>query len=657
MKKIFIVAAVIFSSPLFGQQDSSAKILDEVVITTNKYPKKQTETGKVITVITKQQLEKNEGKSLGEILNTIAGITAPGSDNVSGSNLTLNIRGASAGNALILVDGIPVNDPSNNNNYFDLNFFPVEQIERIEILKGGQSTLYGSDAVAGVMNIITKKPGAKKFDLNAGVTGGSYATFKESICMNGNLQKWNYELQYTHISSDGFSAAYDSSGNKNFDKDGFDQHAISGNFGINLSKKLQAKIFGRYSFYKTGLDEAAFTDDKDYTAKNKNAQAGAGFIYNHSNGSLHFNYLFNYVSRDYLDDSTDRSNIYAYYSQSAYIGRTHFAELYNNWKCPPGRTCRTGEEFELLAGIDYRYNNTWQRYFSFGLFGPYSSPALDSGMWQLSPYASLIYKNKKGFNVELGGRWNYHSTYGNNFTFTFNPFYLINGKAKIFANLYSAFKAPTLYQLFDPYAGNKNLQPEKAIIGEMGTEIFSVKNFFARITGFYRNTKNAIVYTYNPSTYASLYLNASREENYGAELEANYKYSKWDLSANYIYTDGKTRSVYDGTGTPIGKDTSYYNLYRIPKHSTNLRIGFQANEALWVSAQLHSVSKREEFIFGAAPQKLDAYTILNLYGEYKWNQKFKVFLDLKNITDRKYFEWLGYNTRRFNFTAGMNFNL
>lgn len=647
-KKIFMVAAVIFSSHLYAQSDTSAKILDEVLLTTNKFPEKQSETGKVVTVINQQQLEKSGGKTLGEILNTVAGVTIPGANNNYGTNMTVNIRGASAGNALILIDGIPLNDPSVNNNYFDLNFFSIDQIERIEILKGGQSTLYGSDAVAGVINIITKKAGSKKLSFDGSITAGSYNTFKQNFSLSEKNKTLNYFIGYTHLSSDGFPSAYDSMCKQNFDKDGFNQHALTGNLGFSLNKNLHAKIFGSYNYYKTALDAAAFTDDKDYSVKNHNVQSGAGLIYDYKKGSLHFNYTFNYVSREYSDDSTFNSNLNDDYINAAYIGRTHFAEVYNN---------RNYGAWQLLTGMDYRLNNTFQQYFSTGIYGPYAPPSLNKKMSELSPYASLVYKNNTRFNMEFGGRWNHHSEYGNNFTYSVNPFYLISNKAKIFANLYSAFKTPTLYQLFDPSAGNKNLKPEEGIIDEAGVEIFSYKSFRMRIVGFYRNTKNAILYTYNPSTYASLYLNVSRQENYGIEWESNYTTGKWNFSGNYTFTDGKTQSVYDGTGAPIGKDTSYYNLYRIPKNDFNLNIDWQVNHHIYINGQLHSVSKREEYIYGSRPEVLKGYTVINIYGEYKLSKKFKLFIDLKNITNQKYFDILGYNSRRFNFTAGINFSL
>jgi vitamin B12 transporter len=619
--------------------------LDEAVITTNKYPKKQSETGKVITVITRQQLERSSGKTLGELLNATVGTTIIGSNNDLGTNQTVSIRGASAGNVLILVDGIPVNDPSVVSNYFDLNLFALDQIERIEILKGGQATLYGSDAVAGVINIITKKAGAKPFSMNAGFTAGSYSTFKQNIGFSGRKNDMNYGLYYSHTGSDGFSTAFDSTGNKDFDKDGFDQHVVNGKLGVKLTPHLQANLSGIYSYYKTDLDASAFTDEKDYTVKNKNAQGRIGFIYDRNHGSIHFNYQFNYVSRDYLDDSGYRSSPYVIYSKASYIGRTQFAELYSNWK---------QKQWEWLAGIDYRLNNTHQYYFSTGPFGPYAPPLLIAKANQVSPYASMIYKNETGFNIELAGRLNIHSEYGTNFTYTLNPFYMPGKTVKVFANLYSTFKAPTLFQLFDSLSGgNTDLKPEKGTIIETGVELFPCKSFDARIVGFYRDTRNAIVYTYNASTFMSKYLNADKEQNYGAELELNYTMKQWNLSANYTYTDGKLKSSFDNTGSALGKDTAYYNLYRIPKHAFNLTAGVQAGKQFYTSASIHAVSKREEGVYASIPRPLKGYATIALYSEYKFSQKIKLFIYLENITNKRYFDILGYNSKRFNGTIGI----
>jgi len=654
MKKHFLVlAAVIFSNLLTAQsipdqrKDSTITSMDEVVLTANKYPQKQSETGKVMTVINRQQLERSAGKTLGELLNTIAGITIAGANNNGGTNLSASIRGSSAGNVLILLDGIPVNDPSVITNYFDLNFLLPDQVERIEILKGGHSTLYGSDAVAGVINIILKKAGAGKLNVNGLFSGGSYQTLKQSIGLGGSGKQADYSVQYTHINSDGFSAAHDKNSIGGFDKDGFNQHAFNGRFGFRAGKQIKVSLFGNYSNYKTDLDAAAFTDDRDFTARNTNGQAGAGAVYTLKKGAVHVNYQFSRIQRDYLDDSLHRSNPYVTYSTSNFTGRTHFAEIYSNWKA---------DRWELLAGGDYRLHNTGQSYWSTGPFGPYAPPVLQANMNQLSPYASLLYK-RQAFTLETGARLNIHSEYGSNMTFTFSPSYLVKKKVKIFGNLYSAYKIPTLYQLFDDLAGNTALSPEKGMIAEAGASFFPSGSFKARVVGFYRHTKDAILYTYNPATFESKYLNVSQQTNYGTELEAAYTIHKLSITANYTYTNGKTSSAYDGTGKPLGKDSSYFNLYRIPKHALNLQTGLQLTKLFFVSAQVHAVSHREEFIYGSIPERLRGYTTIDLYGAYQAGQKASLFLDLKNITNQQYFDFLGYNARRFNIATGILFQL
>jgi vitamin B12 transporter len=647
-KRFFVLAALIFSSQLHAQQDTTIHSLDEVILSSHKYPKKQSETGKVTIIINRQQIEKNSGKTLGELLNTVAGTTITGANNVLGTNQTVSIRGASAGNVLILLDGIPVNDPSVITNYFDLNFINPDQIERIEILKGGQSTLYGSDAVAGVINIISRKAEEGKLNMTGNFSGGSYSTLKQSLGLGGRSKQTSYVINYTHVNSMGFSAAHDRNRSGGFDKDGFNQHVLSGNLGFKIAKRITVSLFSNYSRYKAELDAAAFTDDRDFKVNSNNVQAGSGLVYTHNKGVLRLNYSFNRSERDYLDDSMHQSNPFQVYSKSNYVGRTHFIEIYNSQKW---------EYLELLTGIDSRFHGTEQSFFSTGLFGPYTAPGLNVNMKQLSPYASLVYNNKKGFTGEAGGRWNRHSEYGSNFSYTVNPSLLINKHTKIFFNFYSAYKVPTLYQLFDQFAGNRGLEPEKGMIAETGADLLPFHSLRCRITGFYRKTRDAILYTFNPATFESKYRNVSEQRNYGIELEGDYTKGMVSIAANYTYTDGRTNSRFDGTGSPIGKDTSYYNLYRIPKHAVNLAIGLQASKNIYFSTQMRSVSKREEFIFGSPPETLRAYTTIDLYSEYKFEKLVRIWLDLKNITNKEYFDILGYNSRRFNFVLGVSFGL
>lgn len=645
-KHFFVLAAVIISNQLIAQ-DTARLQLDEVVVTANKYEQKQSTTGKVLNIISRQQLERSGGKTLCEVLNTLPGLTMIGANNVLGTNQNISIRGASAGNVLLLIDGIPVNDPSAITNYYDLNFINIDQVERIEVLKGGQSTLYGSDAVAGAINVILKKAD-KKITVFGGVTGGSYNTLKESIGFGGQQKNTHFSINYTHQSSDGFSAATDKNKVGGFDNDGFKQHALNGRFEFSPAKNLKINFTGTYNNYFADLDAAAFTDEKDYTVKNDNKQLGASAVYTLKKTTIHLNYNFNHVIRRYNDDSLYQSSPYSKFARSSYTGRTQFAELYGNWKI---------NNFELLIGADYRWNNTDQWYWSTGAFGPYAPPALHAEMTQVSPYLTLAYNQDNGFGAEIGGRYNDHSVYGNNVSFNFNPFFVIKDKAKLFANIYSAFKTPTLYQLYDQSIGNSSLTPEKSTVAEAGVKFLSLKKLNARVVGFYRQAKDAILYTFNPSTFAGKYLNASKQTNYGIELEGGFAHKKVSITANYTYTNGKTTAAFDGTGAPLSKDTTYYNLYRIPKHTIHIDFGVQATPTIYCSIKSRSASKREEYVYGAAAETLKAYVVFDVYGEYKMGKETRLFLEINNIAGNKYVDILGYNNRGFNFNTGINFRL
>lgn len=666
-KKIFIVAAVIFSSQLYGQvfpskktKDSIivvmddfpylSKLLDRVVITSNRFPKKQSQTGKVTTVIDKEMLEKMGSRTVGEILNIAAGVTVNGANNTLGTNQRISIRGSSDGNVLLLIDGVPVNDPSLISNYFDLNFISTAQIDQIEILKGGQSTLYGSDAVSGVINIITKKPDNKKFFPSANVSFGSYNTLNSSVGATGQTKTMTYNVFLSRITSNGFSAAYDSAGNKNFDKDGYHQYILGGSTGIKISNKVVWNISGNYSHYKADVDAGAFKDDKDFFIRNKNLQLNSGIQWKQAKGEMRFNYQYNYVNRFYLDDSADRGS-FAYYSRSTYTGRTHFTELYENYRW---------NHVSLLAGVDYRFYNTNQVYTSVSPYGPYSTPELNDSlakMWQLSPYVSLVY-NDRVVNVEAGTRMNHHNIYGNNFTYTFNPSFLIHSKVKLFGNIASAFKTPSLFQLFDPYNGNKDLAPEKTIITEGGFEIYPTGNVRLRLTGFYRKTRNAIQYIIkDPVQYIARYENVNHQQNSGFEFELNYAKEKWRMYVNYTYTKGKVTSAYSESGDHLSSDTTYNNLYRVPDHAFNGFVSYDLNKKINLNCLLKYAGKRWEPVYAAAPKKLDDYFTIDLSGQYWLTKNLKAFADLKNITNRKYFDILGYNSRRFNFAIGLNFSL
>ena len=650
-KKIFIAAAVLFSSQLYAQKPipanlgDSTKNLDEVVITATKFPIKQSLTGKVVTVIDQQQLLQNSGKSLTEVLNTQTGIIVNGSSNVLGTNQDVYMRGSAAGKTLILLDGVPVYDASGISGAFDLNLITVDQVERVEILKGSQSTLYGSDAIAGVINIISKKGGAKKINATANLAGGSYNTFKGSVGLNGTVKNTSYNIQYSKLYSKGFSTAQHQTGVNDFDKDGMDENVFRANISQKINNKFSVRANTHFSNYKTDADAGQFKDDADYTIKNKNSIVGFGADYTLGQSILHFNYNYNKVNRFYLDDSTSRGG-FSYYSKGDYTGKSHFAELYSN--------IAVTKHIDVLVGADYRNQLSDQSYTSVSVYGPYTSPTLSDDsvkVNQFGAYTSIVVKDLAGFNVELGGRYNNFNKYGNVFTFSFNPSYVIKNSVKIFGNISSGFKAPSLYQVYSEYrVPVGELKPEKSLSIEAGVQYYK-DNLNIRAVYFSREIKDNIVfYSTGAPTYASYYINADKQKDRGLELEASIDFGKVTLNANYVNLDGKIETK---TGT---KDTAFFNLYRRPRQTINLNVGIELCKSWNMNIGVQSISKRYEFSYGNSPIEMPAYYVWNLYSTYSITKHIRAFVDLKNITDEKYSEVYGYNSRRFNFMAGVNLN-
>ncbi len=646
-RKIFIVAAVIFSNQLSAQQKlataDSAKSLDEVVITATKAELKQSQTGKVVSVIDNATLQRNAGKTLTEILNYQAGLFINGANNAQGTNQDVYFRGAGTGNVLILMDGIPVGDPSQINNSFDLNNLATSQIEKIEILKGAQSTLWGSDAVAGVINIITKKGGAKKIGATAGLSYGSYNTFKANAGINGNLKAFTYNLSYNHTNSKGFSSAYDSTGNKNFDKDGFTQNNFQANLGYNFTSKFSATAMSSYGKYKADLDAGAFTDDVDFTVNNTSFINSVGLVYKVNKGVIHFTNTLINAKRISANDTTKAADNGNYY-RGNFKGNSFVSDLYGNFNFTKNISLVAGAQ--RTAQNTDQSNNGYIRDFDYGYFSKLSKDSAKAN--NLSFYTSLLLLNLDGFNAEAGIRYNHHSIYGSNVTYTFNPSYNIDDNTRVFVNISSAYKIPSLYQLYSEY-GNKSLKPEKTNNYELGVQAFSNnKKNSLRIVGFKRDIKDLIIFYTYPVTYASQYINRDKQNDYGFELESNTAVGNiGNWVNNFTYVDGEGVSDY----------MKVKNLYRRPNFSFNSTLTLQPAKGLVIMPSFRFVGTRIKGQYDAGPDQMPQYYTLDFYAGYNATKQVRVFADMRNITNQTYFDVPGYNSRKSNFTIGVTANL
>ncbi|HMO33481.1 MAG TPA: TonB-dependent receptor [Lacibacter sp.] len=639
--KLFLVAALLACSPVLAQNDSaSARFLDEVIITANRVEQKQSQTGKVVTVIGKEVLERSKGRTVAQLLNEQAGITINGALNNAGTVQTLFMRGAASGRVLVLLDGIPVGDPSFINNEFDLNFLSITDVERIEIARGAQSTLYGSDAVTGVINIISvKKNVTRPLQVKSTLAGGNNSTFRGNLQAFGTKGKLSYQARYSRLSTRGFSAAFDSAGNKGFDRDGYRGNVANGALQYQATAQLSFRSFVQYSGYRSDVDAGVFTDDRDFTINNRTLMSGAGFTYKTEQVNVTGNYQYGQNKRLFLNDSGHVSG-FSKFVQDEYFSKSQFAELYASIRISPSLT--------LLQGGDYRFGFYNNQFLSISSFGPFRTNFKDTSVSQSSLYASLLYSGLKGrLTVELGGRLNVHSRYGSNHTYTFNPSLAVNDRIRVFGSVATGFKAPGLYQLYSTF-GNRDLQPEESVNYEVGAEQKANK-LRHRLVGFYRDIDNGMDF----DNIGFRYFNFPRQLVRGLEYEASVQLlTGWQLTGNYTWISGT-----EFTQSRISfKDTAYTYLLRRPAHQAQAHLRYQHKGGWAFTLSGRYVSRRfDAGGFKVQDVALGSYFLVNAYAEYQPQSRIRFFADAQNLTQTRFFDLRGFNSIPLLVTAGCTF--
>ena len=626
---------LITTTLLFGQKENSTILkdtlrkkvdssisLEEVIVTANKLEQKQNATGKVVTVINAAALQANAGRTIAQILNEQAGLYLPGSLSNAGTVPSIYMRGASSGRTLILIDGMPVGDPSMISNEFDLNLVPLNLIERIEILKGAQSTLYGSDAIGGVINIITKNKSIPNF--SGDFSTGSYGTRKLNLQHSRSIGKLNYAVGFGNEAATGFSSATDITGKNNFDKDGYKNNNWFANINYAINKNWNLKASTNQTSYNADIDYGAFKDDKDEKFNNATKLTGLVLKYKKEKTIFQFQYQLSTQDRQYKNDSLDKT--YTIFEDNQYTGKSQFADAFYSTSL--------SKNIQWIIGGDFRYGSYNQTYASISGYGPYNDVFKDTFQYQTALYSSLLINDASNkWLLELGGRMNKHNRYGSNQTFTISPSYKLSAAFRLMASASTGYKVPSLYQL----SYNDALKPEQSFNTEMGVE-YKTNTVFARAVYYNRTIDNGIDYNYIDYNF----FNYIRQKVNGTELEFNWKANeKNNISLNYNLMNGQETNQNRVTTT----DTITYNyLLKRPKNTAGIQWSFEPSSKLSLSIAARYISKRYDVGgYAAEDVSLKSYTLLNAHIQYSINKHFIVYADGQNLGNKVFNEINGYN--------------
>lgn len=625
---------------------SDTETLPILVVTPYRSPLALNRSGSAVTVIGRQQIESWGSKSVADILRGNAGVDIA-ENGGPGSVSNLSLRGSSPGQTLVLLDGIRIGDPSNIDGSFDFGAFSADNVERIEILRGPQSALYGSDAMGGVVNIITRK-GTGKPKTILTFEAGSHGTVSSSLSTFGTVKKFSYAFSIQGFHTDGFS------------RYGYRIGRIASQFpnGLERDKTDKAGASARISYRPTGDTEITigfrtfantfrFDNPFAFPVSAKDTRLNKGRQRNLIGYAKFVHTIFDGRLKNSIHIFASKTNRFNRLEQSC------FDAIFNSYDCEV--------KFQSQrTGIEYQGDLKLGRYGLF-VFGARLEKEQARGIEQwINPLAPSIptFKGSQTTNsvfglhqfslgaldISIGGRVD---SVQNENTFptwrTTIAYRIPQTGTKIRASAGTGAKTPTLYQRFSIY-GSPGLQAETNLSFDVGIDqsLWNGRAMFS-LTAFNSRYQNLI--GFNPLLNAGIggYYNVGRAKTQGVEVSAKIIIvpETWRLRASYTYllaTD----------------EITTLQLLRRPKHKGFVSLVYSGIPKLNAEARITFIGSRLDISndFPFSRVRMAPFAKLDGRISYKLSDKVTLFARVENITDARYQEIRDYGVVGRSFYAG-----
>lgn len=599
---VHLLFVLLLSSPVCAQPPEP--ILPEIVVTASKWDEPGENVTQSMTVITRREIEKREVPFVADLLRTEPDLSIVQNGGF-GKNASLFLRGGDGKQVLVLVDGVKVNSPSTG--AADLSGLLTDDIERIEIIKGPQSTLYGSEAMAGVVNIITKK-GTGKLKGSVAAKGGSFGTVKTSGTLSGGADPWDYRLTATFFDTDGISAAKSGT-----EPDGYTNTAVSARIGFTPSERSSMGLNLRYGHDRSALDGFTY---------------GVGLVDDPNWVQTRDDYLVSVCGKIFpLDNYEQTLNL-------SLVGE----RLRSEDPDTPWNNARIDTATQL---VDWQHTLDLAPFTVTGGFAYRREAAKNRDVFDESADNKAGYLNGKIrlFDVSLivdgGLRYDAHETFGDNLTWRAGVLYHLKPwGVRLKANHGTGFRAPSLNELFYPNYGNRNLKPEKSTSFDAGIE----KDFFdGRLvvgTTWFRQRYRNLIQT-NFATFTADNIGRARSEGVEAVVTAR-PLESLTLKAAYTYMEA------------VDLETERL-LSRRPRNRVTSSLEYTV-ASLTLAAEYLYVSKRFD---ASVKRDLSPYSLVNLRGSCDLNRHVRIYARVDNLFDRDYEDAGGYGAPGIAAFAGI----
>jgi vitamin B12 transporter len=627
--------ALLFFSKILNAQ-SSINEIEEVVVNASLVPINSERSANAISIIDYEQIKNRAVSSISDLLRNVPGL-AVSKSGVQGSQTQIRVRGSEANHLLVLIDGIEANNPAQGD---ELNWGTLasSDIERIEVIRGPQSSMFGSDALSGVINIITKSASSPK-SLRIFSEKGSLDTQNTGASIGFRNDSFDARLGLSQIKTDG-----DNISRIGNEKDGYENKNLTVKSGWRINEKLKTSFSARRSDgmneYDSDVDFDGLVDDQDKVTKFENSIIG--------------------LKVDYLDPEKKWQH-HASFAQSTNDNKDFQDGLLGT------ETASTKDQIRFISSLywgkfaqrmsiltEYENEKFKQRgpindYGVYGIFDP------NQDQKRITNSIAIEYRADVLDNITLAAstRRDDNSEFKNSNTFRFEIIYNLSNQARLRSAYGTAIKNPTFTERFGFYTnfiGNQFLQPEKSTNWEIGLDKkFFNGNINLSVTLFNSELENEIDgNVFDPMTFGYTAANKSRlSKRNGLEINSLGKLSKnITISGSYTFTDSQEL---DASG-------AYQNEIRRPRHISSLNLSWQQSDDLNINTNFQYNGSQTDIVY-PSNLKLAEFILVNVSATFNISKKLDAYLRLENLFDESYEEIFGYQTLGFGAHMGLRYRL
>ncbi len=602
--KYTILCLIMFSNSAFAE--------DITLITADRITTKKEKSSTEVDLFTSEDIKKNSTYSLVELLSHQTDLSII-SSGPSGSNSSLFLRGTDSSHVLVIIDGIVMNDPSNPNRQFDIGRLSLNNVEKVEILKGSQGLAFGSNAIGGVVVITTKK--ALK-NIWSGENYFDYGTFK-TVNAGGNIQRKFEQLNFSFgtdfMTTEGFSAA-NKTQNPNAENDSDQRLTLDTNMSLNLYEHNLLELKIRYVHNWADLDKGGSTGSDDPNDRQKEEELYSKIAYTKNWNSGTAQTLF-------MHTRTTHYRLLEVWPDNQHPENSFNTTKGENNTFSINHTNYFNEKLTQNINFDFQHEKDQSQHynqnFSTFIYHQYELP-------------KTIFNF--GLRLDKNRIFNEHLTYK-----LATGYKLDSGIARL--SYSTGFRAPSINQLYDLNVGNRFLDPETSSGYELSFDQSWFELFKTETSLFYTHLNNRLSYDINFRN-----INAGEAEILGLEQTTAFKLSS-ELDERLSFTFLKTRDLKRGTRLP-----------RRPNINIKNHLIYKYSSKHLVSTELSFTGKRLDIDNNGSDVGMKSFCLTNLNYRYIMNAKNEFYFSIKNIFDSEYEEVYGYGTGGRAITMGTRYS-